>query len=303
MLKSVATPHPLVTGHPPAWASEWGEDPFGVFVAFRVGEVSQRLRWIPPGRFWMGSPEHEEGRYEDEGPRHLVELTSGFWLADTPCTQELYEAVMGDNPSRFRTPRRPVEQVSWEDCQLFFQRLEEHIPGLDARLPTEAEWEHACRAGTETATWRGELRIEGANNAPLLDEIAWYGGNSGEGYDLEEFQDSSGWPEKQYQHQEAGSRDVALKKPNPWGLYDMLGNVDEWCLDWQRNYVAGRVVDPQGPETGTHRVIRGGSWYSSAQNVRAACRSWNPPGNRYSNLGFRLARGQGRGAPDAEPGS
>jgi len=304
MIESVAAPHPLVTGHPPVWASEWGHDRFGVFVGFRVGEVTQRMRWIPPGRFWMGSPEDEEGRFGDEGPRHLVELTSGFWLAATPCTQELYEAVMGDNPSRFRSLRRPVEQVTWEDCQAFFERLEEHIPGLGARLPTEAEWEYACRAGTGTATWRGALRIEGAYKAPLLDELAWYGGNSGEGYDLEEFEDSSGWPEKQYPHSRAGSREVASKIPNPWGLYDMLGNVYEWCADWWAEHYPDEVaIDPQGPEAGTSRVIRGGSWYSNARYVRAAYRSWIPPGVRDSYLGFRLARGQGRGAPDAEPGS
>jgi len=252
----------------------------------------------------MGSPESEEGRYDREGPRHLVELTSGFWLADTPCTQELYEAVMmGTNPSRFQSPRRPVEQVSWEDCQEFLARLEEKQPGLAARLPTEAEWEHACRAGTETATWAGDLEIRGACDAPLLDDIAWYAGNSGVDLDLadDEAVDTSDWPEKQHPHGRAASREVGLKRPNPWGLYDMLGNVWEWCSDWSGDYPDDLVVDPTGPELGTVRVSRGGSWRAVARFVRAAYRLWAPPGFRWSLLGFRLARGPGRGAPAAEP--
>lgn len=303
MFNSLAAAHPLVTGHPPPWASEWGEDRFGVFVAFRIGEVTQRLRWLPPGQFWMGSPENEEGRYPDEGPRHMVELTSGFWLADTPCTQELYEAVTGENPSRFQSPRRPVERVSWEDCQVFFARLEERLLDFTGRLPTEAEWEYACRAGTATATWKGDLRIQGDHNGHVLDEIAWYGGNSGVGFELKEFQDSSKWPEKQYHHTRAGSREVALKKPNPRGLYDMLGNVSEWCADWKGDYSAAPAVDPKGSESGASRVLRGGAWDSKARHLRAAYRNWRLFGDRYSTWGFRLAQGQGRGSPVAAPGS
>jgi formylglycine-generating enzyme required for sulfatase activity len=195
--------HPLVDGCPPDWASEWGEDRFGVFVAFTLGDVNQRLRWIPPGRFLMGSPEEEtrglargddaRAGLEAEHPRHEVFITKGFWLFDTPCTQALWQAVMGDNPSRFRSPDRPVEQVSWDDVQIFLGRINERIPGLDLVLPTEAQWEHACRARTETALYTGDIEILGERNAPALDPIAWYGGNSGVDFELAEGYDSSGW--------------------------------------------------------------------------------------------------------------
>lgn len=248
----------------PEWAVAAGRDRFGLWAEFEVAGVRQRLRWLSPGRFWMGSPQDEEGRCDDEGPQHPVELTSGFWLADTPCTQELYAAVTGKNPSRFRSPRRPAEQVSWEDCQELFAWLEKHVPQLSARLPTEAEWEYACRAGIETAKWAEDASLE---------SLAWYSKNS----------KKTTW-------------EVGLKPANPWGLYDMLGNVYEWCLDWEGDYPAIRAVDPLGPETGTGRVVRGGSWDSDAQGVRAASRNWSSPSGRLSDLGFRLARGQGRGA-------
>ncbi|MEM8993761.1 MAG: formylglycine-generating enzyme family protein, partial [Acidobacteriota bacterium] len=171
--------HPLSDGYPPTWASAWGQDRCGVWVEVEVGPVVQRLRWIPGGVFWMGSPDDEAGRADWEWPRHQVELAEGFWLADTPCTQELWQEVMGSNPSEFISPRRPVESISWDDCQQFLASLNERIPGLAAQLPTEAQWERACRAGTETPNWVGDLEVLGENNAPLLDSIAWYGGNSG----------------------------------------------------------------------------------------------------------------------------
>lgn len=289
--------HPLVDGRPPAWASEWGEDRYGVFVGFRVGEVEQRMRWIPSGRFLMGSPESESPRFDSEKP-HLVTLSEGLWLADTPVTQELWEEVTGENPSRFVSEGRPVEQVSWADCQAFLEQLNSRVPGLVARLPTEAEWEWACRAGTKAATWVGDLEVLGENNAPALDDIAWYGGNSGVDFDLEEFEDSSGWPNRQYEHEKAGTRRVGLKAANPWGLYDMLGNVFEWCSDWFGDYPDGDSLDPEGPQEGSSSVLRGGSWDSPARRLRAAWRGWYLSGLRYSDLGFRLARGQGRGAPD-----
>ncbi|MCP3883121.1 MAG: formylglycine-generating enzyme family protein, partial [Sulfitobacter sp.] len=171
--------HPLSDGYAPEWASEWGQDRFGVFIAFTLDDVTQRLRWIPPGRFQMGSPDGEPGRWSAEGPRHQVTLTEGFWLFDTPCTQALWEAVMGENPSRFKGPDRPVEQVSWDDAQGFIERINTRIPGLNLLMPREAQWEHACRAGTETALYTGAIKIIGEHNAPALDPIAWYGGNSG----------------------------------------------------------------------------------------------------------------------------
>ncbi len=291
MVSAARLPHPLDEGHPPDWASEWGEDTRGVFVGFTVGEHTQRLRWIPPGRFRMGSPETEAGRWDGEGSQHEVTLTRGFWLGDTPCTQALWQAVVGENPSRFQSPDRPVEKVSWDDCQKFLETLGQRVPGLAPRLPTEAEWEYACRAGTETSTYAGELKILGLNNAPMLDEIAWYGGNSGVGFELENGYDSSDWEEKQHSHERAGSHPVARKEPNPWGLYDMLGNVLEWCSDAYAKYPSEPQHDPHVTK-GSERVFRGGSWYSTARDVRSAYRDWCGPGIRHGNLGFRLARGQ-----------
>ena len=285
--------HPLATGCPPRWASGWGQDRYGVFVEFTLQEVTQRLRWIPPGRFWMGSPEEEPGRFDREGPHHQVTLTEGFWLSDTPCTQALWQAVMGNNPSRFQSPTRPVEQVSWNDVQDFLTRINARIPGLDLALPSEARWEHACRAGTETAIYTGALDILGENNAPVLDPIAWYGGNSGVDFDLDKGYGSSGWKEKQYPHTKAGTRPVQLKRANPWGLYDMLGNVWEWTQDhWHDDY---RGAPDDGSawlsgDAGADRVLRGGSWYSYARLVRAACRFAPLPGSRFDGIGFRCAR-------------
>lgn len=272
------------------WANDGGVDPYGRWAVFSANGVEQRMRWIVPGRFRMGSPEDEAGRWEDEGPQHEVELSQGFWLADTPCTQALWEAVMGANPSRFLSPRRPVENVSWEAVQEFLTRLGSEVPGLEPEIPTEAQWEYACRVGTRTATWQGDLEILGERHAPGLDSIAWYGGNSGVGFELPEGEDSSGWKEVQFPRQISGSRDVAQKQANPWGLYDMLGNVFEWCRDGERAYQPDAVLDPVGPE-GSQRVFRGGSWGEHARSVRAADRSWGHPDGRIPDLGFRLSRG------------
>jgi len=298
--------HPLASGCPPEWASAWGQDRCGVWVEFEVvgagaQPVAQSLRWIPPGRFLMGSPDDEPGRYAgdehegrfNEGPRHAVTITRGFWLFDTPCTQALWEAVMGVNPSRFQSPTRPVENVSWDDVQAFLEKINGLIPDLNLTLPTEAQWEHACRAGAYTATYAGPLPIVGTHNAPGLDEIAWYGGNSGVEFDLDNGWDSSDWLEKQYDHRRAGSRPVAQKACNAWGLYDLLGNVWEWCQDGLRRYTAESVNDPVGPTgRGANRVLRGGGWGSGARVVRCAFRDAGPPGDRYGGIGFRPARVQ-----------
>jgi formylglycine-generating enzyme required for sulfatase activity len=292
-MKDSLTSHPLDQGHPPLWATEWGEDAFGVFAGFEIDGISHRFRWIPPGSFLMGSPEAEQGRWDQEGPQHEVKLTSGFWIGEVPCTQALWEVVTGDNPSDFQTPQRPVEQVSWEQCKEFLEALNHRLPGLEARLPTEAEWECACRAGTETSTYAGELEILGERNAPLLDVVAWYGGNSGLDFDLKKGVDSSGWLEKQYPHERAGTRIVGLKKPNALGLYDMLGNVWEWCADWFGFYAPESVQDPRGPEEGSERVFRGGAWHEEARSVRCGSRDALVARIRSGSLGFRLARGQG----------
>jgi formylglycine-generating enzyme required for sulfatase activity len=240
------------------WASEWGQDRVGVFVAFPIANVTQYLRWISPGSFWMGSPETEAERNSDEGPRHEVTILHGFWLFDTACTQALWEAVMGDNPSYFKGPDRPVENVSWEDVQKFLAKINEMIPELELVLLSEAQWEYACRAGTETPFSFGET---------ITPEQVNY--NSGE------------------------TVPVASLPANPWGLYEMHGNVWEWCADGQRSYTADPVTDPMGPtEAGAGRVLRGGSWYSLAQFARSASRFALVPGYRYGDLGFRCARVQ-----------
>lgn len=183
--------------------------------------------------------------------------------------------------------------MSWDDCQEFLKRLNESSPELMARLPSEAEWEHACRGGKPTATWAGDLEILGENNAPLLDEIAWYGGNSGQDYELEDGHDSTDWPNKQYPHTKAGTHEVRKKPANPHGLHDMLGNVLEWCMDTYGSYEEPAVTNPAPSTMGTLRVSRGGSWYDRARYVRAAFRYELSPDFRVINLGFRLARGRG----------
>ena len=284
----------------PDWASAIGRDRFGLWSEIAIepsqGEpVIQRLRWIAPGRFWMGSPEDEPGRWSDEGPQHQVTLPQGFWLFDTPCTQALWQAVMRENPSNFKSPTRPVEQVSWDDVQDFLRQINARVPSLNLVLPSEAQWEHACRAGTETAIYTGEIAILGENNAPALDPIAWYGGNSGVDFDLPSGYDSSeDWPEKQYPHVRAGTCPVKLKQANPWGLYDVLGNVWEWTQDYWHDGYQGAPTDGSAweAEAGAGRVFRGGSWLSDARDVRAACRGWDDPGFLSFDLGFRCARVQ-----------
>ena len=248
--------------------------------------------WIPDGTFVMGSPEGEAGRDDDER-QHEVRISQGFWMGKYEVTQGEWEAVMGANPSEFKAcgARCPVESVSWEDVQEFIRRLNERASGSGYRyrLPTEAEWEYAARAGSAGATPEGELRILGERNAPELDGQAWYGGNGGVSY--EEAFDCSGWLERQYEAEWCGTHAVGLKRANRWGLHDMLGNVCEWTGDWYgEEYPSGAVTDPRGPATGSNRVLRGGGWYSGARYVRSAYRIDNSPGARNSGLGFRLVR-------------
>ncbi len=290
----------LESVRPPDWASRFGWDRFGLFADFEVGGVTFALRWIPPGEFQMGSPEGEPGRIDErEGPRHRVTIGQGFWMASTPVTQAQYAAVTGQRPSRFKNAgdRAPVESVSWADCRLFCGKLQEEMIKLDkqaeqeltAGLPSEAQWEYACRAGTDSALYTGPLTILGDCNGPELDAIAWYGGNSG--VDYEGAENSSMWPDKQYEHRRAGTHPVGAKQPNPWGLYDMLGNVWEWCEDpWHDKYEGapddGTVWADNAAEGG-NRVLRGGSWASRARDRRCACRNWWPPDRRV-DLGFRF---------------
>jgi|GEM_PF-1357120 len=267
----------------PSWVRASGEDAYGRWAEFQVGEVIQRMRWIPAGIFTMGSP--------GEGPRHQVRLSEGYWMADTECTQALWAEVMEDNPSKFVSPTRPVEQVSWEDVQVFIPKLNARVPGLQAGLPTEAQWERACRWKSAPGPYVDAIEIVGTNNAPALDLIAWYGGNSGIDFELQTGWDSSDWSEKQYPHTLAGTHPVRAKRPNGAGLYDMLGNVREWCADGARTYLeaAGVTVDPVG--SSGWGAVRGGDWNDAVGGVSAAYRTGHGYAIRYSDLGFRLARG------------
>ena len=271
---------------PPPWASAWGEDAdAGLWAAFRLGDQEQRCRWIVPGTFLMGSPPDEAERDGDE-TQHTVTLSRGYWLADTACTQGLWQAVMGANPSHFQgDPARPVETVSWDDVQDFLGRLNARVPGLAAGLPTEAQWEYACRAETTGPFSFGD---------PISPEQVNYNGN----YPY------AGGKTGRYREETVP---VSSLPANPWGLYQMHGNVWEWCADWYGAYGAGPQVDPVGPAEGSGRVVRGGSWLDRGCDCRSAARIWFAPDERYGSVGFRLAPGQGgegaagAGAGRAEP--
>ena len=224
------------------------------------GGVSMRFRWCPPGTFMMGSPQTEEGHAQDE-ILHRVTLTKGFWMGETPVTQRQWEAVMGDNPSVCRGVDHPVEGVSWHDCMDFIRKVNEQQK-CALRLPTEAEWEYACRAETN-----GPF---GGNG--VLCEMGWYNDDS-----YGEMQPSR------------SSHPVKKKEPNKWGLYDMHGNVWEWCSDWYGAYSAESVTDPIGPPEGKLKIRRGGSWQDEAMACRSAYRLVFSPESRHSLLGFRVA--------------
>ena len=276
----------------PRWADATGIDQYGTWadLAVPTGKsrfVRQRLRLIRAGHFRMGSPDNEPGRFHDEGPVHDVHIAQPFWLFDTPCTQALWRAVMNNNPSHFKSPTRPVETVSFDDTTAFLSRINDRVQDLNLTLPSEAQWEYACRAGTQDATYAGPIEILGDYNAPVLDPIAWYGGNSGVDYDLRTGVDSSDWKDKQYEYCKAGTRKVKTKRPNDWGLYDMLGNVWEWCEGvWQYDY-EGAPTD-----SAASRVVRGGSWSTSAWFVGSAVRDWYDPSSWGDVLGFRCSRVQ-----------
>ncbi|MCK5035517.1 MAG: formylglycine-generating enzyme family protein [Candidatus Sabulitectum sp.] len=245
---------------------------------------------IPSGSFRMGSMPTEEGRGSDESPRHTVDISS-FQLMTTEVTQQMWGEVMGNNPSYFVSPNRPVEKVSWDDVQLFIEELNSIDTEYVYRLPSESEWEYACRAGTTTPIYSGTMNILGERNCPELDDIAWYGGNSGV-TDISNGYDSSDWSEKQYSHTRAGTHPVATKLPNDWGLYDMLGNVWEWCEDTYQSSYKGAPTDGSAwVSSGAYsRVGRGGSWLDGVGYCRSADRLGSGAGGRYSFLGFRLAR-------------
>ena len=227
---------------------------------------------IKPGTFMMGSPSNEPERNDDE-LRHKVTISKSFYLQATEVTQGQWKAVMGDNPSDFKNCGNdcPVEKVSWDDIQQFIKKLN-RMTGKKYRLPTEAEWEYACRAGTTTPFNTGRC---------LLTNEANYDGNS----------PLKGCSKGKYREK---TMPVASFSPNAWGLYDMHGNVWEWCSDWYGDYPTGSVVDPVGLSGGSDRVRRGGSWINNAGDCRSAHRYYLTPGYRVSNLGLRLALSPGQ---------
>ena len=265
--------------------------PLDEMVTFKVNGVSFVMKLIPEGSFMMGGTD----RYAKsrEKPTHEV-FVNGFFMGETEVTQELWKAVMGTNPSHFVGNTLPVEKVSWEDCQDFINKLNK-LTGCEFRLPTEAEWEYAARGGTSTSLYSGEdIIIKGQSNAPNLDKLGWYGGNCGQdftksmGCDVAKGHDLTKWDGKQYPDSRGGSHPVKKKQPNAYGLYDMLGNVLEWCSDWYGEYNGRKQWNPKGPATGTERVLRGGSWYRDAEDVRISHRGKFPPNGVSSEMGFRL---------------
>ena len=262
----------LPSDFPASWASGWGQDRYGLWQSFTVQGVIQVMRWIPSGKFKMGSPEKEtDFRWADE-TQHDVTLSHGYWLADTACTQALWRAVLGETPSLFEGDARPVKQVSWTDIRdRFLPTLNQLVPGLEAVLPSEAQWEYACRAGTQTPFSFGDtLNTDQAN----------YDGNH-----------AYGKGEKGVYRQH--TVDVKALPANGWGLYQMHGNVWEWCADWLGDHPREAVTDPVGPPEGRVRlrVLRGGGWYDSGRFCRSADRFGREPDFRGVSIGFRLARG------------
>jgi formylglycine-generating enzyme required for sulfatase activity len=221
--------------------------------------IAMNFTRIEAGSFLMGSPDYERNRESDE-EIHSVTLSKAFWLQTTPVTQRQWQALVGQNPSDFKGPDLPVENISWLDIQMRF------LPAINAlnegvyRLPTEAEWEYAARAGSMKSYYD-------RHDPSSLDNFAWYNNNSN-----------------------FKTHPVAQKQPNNWGLYDMYGNVWEWCKDFYAPYNLHNSLDPQGPSHGQGRVMRGGSWFCSPASCRQAARGYLSPETRVRLTGFRLVR-------------
>ena len=279
----MSAPIRLAPPQPPPWATVYGVDRKGILAEFEVDGVVFPLRWIPPGRFRMGSAETED-RYDRELPRHEVVIPSGFWLGETPVTQEQWKSVTGENPSEHQDaeqPGLPVEKVSWDDCEEFFGKLNKEVEGLGSRFPTEAEWEYACRAGTESAFNDGSDCTEPEGKDPALEKLGWHG----EGFS-------------------GNTHPVGLKKANAWGLHDMHGNVWEWCWDGRRTYTEELYVDElhAHAQEGSYRALRGGSCWYIAGYCRSAYRGAYPREHRIGDFGLRLLAPGQESPPEAEGG-
>jgi len=277
LILSKPTPRPVPNEKKPAIRRPLRTHRPGDGMTMELGDgVGMEFVWVPPGSFMMGRPDDEVGRPDCEGPVHKVTITKGFWIGSYEVKQEQYEQVTGKTPSRFKGDENPVEQVSWRDAAMFCEiltkglgkalplRLRGDIRAV--RLPTEAEWEYACRAGTRTPFHTGD-------NESDLSKAGWWKGNAG-----------------------GRTHPVGGKRRNAWGLYDMHGNVLEWCGDWlnEHYYRSSPGADPRGPYAGSDRVVRGGSWRTDARHCRVDTRSWRPPGKSCHNVGFRVVLATGR---------
>ncbi len=263
-------PPPPQPSRPSPAREESGHQPGDTLSVDLGSGVGMDLVWIPPGKFMMGSPETEAERSDDE-TQHRVTISSGFWMGKYEVTQEQYERISGKNPSHFKGPDLPVEEVSWDDAQKFCRKLQGSLPrepaGKTVRLPTEAEWEYACRAGTTTPFHYGDSLDSSMANFDC--NFPYGGGLKGEDRDRTTI--------------------VGSFQPNAWGLYDMHGNVWEWCADWMGEYPSGSVTDPTGPGSGEFRVLRGGVWYGYAGLCRSANRfRFRVTGYRRNYVGFRV---------------
>ncbi len=242
----------------------------GITRSFSVGPgVEMDFVWIPPGTFRMGTVEKRKGTHTDESPKHTVVISEGFWLGIYEVTQAQWQAVMGGNPSHFKGADRPVDSVSWNDARAFVDKLNSTAGAGRFRLPTEAEWEFTCRSGTSRSFFGGEINSMDCRNDDHLAPWGWYCYNSGD-----------------------ATHPVGQLKPNAWGLYDMHGNVGEWCSDYyDRNYYEySPNRDPGGPDSGKTRVLRGGGWDFRAWDCRSAYRGNYRPTANNNSFGLRIVR-------------
>jgi len=227
-----------------------------------TNSIGMELILIPAGSFRMGGDKVDEQAEDHENPRHVVKFSEAFLMGRYTVTQKQWSEIMETNPSEFVDDSRPVERVSWHDVQVFIQKLNAKEVTHTYRLPTEAEWEYAARAGSEGAYTFGSDRA-------ILSQYAWYGKNS-----------------------EGRTHSVGRLNPNAWGLYDMHGNIHEWCRDWfDRNfYSQSPTLDPLGPSEGLAKALRGGDWGSDGWYCRCASRSLSSPDRRSNRVGFRLVK-------------